>query len=411
MEYTLLNLSLVRGASSWLLRLRNGRLVETHRADYGHYVLDLSIPEVRRYIEKVFKTIIKDWGYEGIKLDFFSLCFEVDDIRYRCQEKTDVELRNWLFRMIRSYLPKDGFLLACYGGMGNQFIGKYADTFRFGADINDGFWRYIMRSIEWSVHLMRAGYSRLCIPDSDSAGYLEKLNREENRTWLTYCLVSRTMVETGGDFPYIKEQNLVDTKKVLVCPNNGEPVYFGDFDIDNTKFPPSVWYFNGNAFSLDRKSKRLPQKFVAVFNWGERKRKMAIPLGNIGLDNKKNYLFFDYWRQKSFINSGDKIKVDVPPHGVRAFHIVEQGKRAIVDADVKIVSVIGNSSGLRFSTYGRGHKNVSILLEPERLFSVRVSSKDKRIMNEFNVKSDKSGIAKINFRFDSAINFIEVNRK
>jgi len=59
--------------AEWILRDENGRPVTAGWNPgwgYNYYCYDLSIPEVEEYLAEVFDTLIEDWGYRYLKLDF-----------------------------------------------------------------------------------------------------------------------------------------------------------------------------------------------------------------------------------------------------------------------------------------------------------------------------------------------------
>lgn len=62
----------------WLLtHNRNGKKMLGCQGWGGAYTLDIYNPEVRAYIKKVFDTVLNDWGFDMVKLDFlYSQCIE-----------------------------------------------------------------------------------------------------------------------------------------------------------------------------------------------------------------------------------------------------------------------------------------------------------------------------------------------
>ncbi len=62
----------------WLLtHNRNGKKMLGCQGWGGAYTLDIYNPEVRSYIKEVFDTVLNDWGFDMVKLDFlYSQCIE-----------------------------------------------------------------------------------------------------------------------------------------------------------------------------------------------------------------------------------------------------------------------------------------------------------------------------------------------
>lgn len=54
----------------WIRKDSEGNLVKLGSNWSGFYALDLYNPEVVAYLKKVFDTVLKDWGFDMVKLDF-----------------------------------------------------------------------------------------------------------------------------------------------------------------------------------------------------------------------------------------------------------------------------------------------------------------------------------------------------
>lgn len=58
----------------WLVRDKNGKIKFASHNWGGFYALDIYNEEVRDYIRNVFDTVLNDWGYDMVKLDFLYAC-------------------------------------------------------------------------------------------------------------------------------------------------------------------------------------------------------------------------------------------------------------------------------------------------------------------------------------------------
>lgn len=58
----------------WLVRDEKGKYHYASHNWGGFYALDIYNDEVRAYIRKVFDTVLNDWGYDMVKLDFLYAC-------------------------------------------------------------------------------------------------------------------------------------------------------------------------------------------------------------------------------------------------------------------------------------------------------------------------------------------------
>jgi len=99
------------------------------------YCLDITHPIAIDYLETVFKTISKDWGYTYLKLDFLYAGL-LDGVSYNTKLSPSQRYRHSL-EMIRKIVGKNTFLLGC-GAPLIPSIG-YFDGMRIGCDVTP-FW-------------------------------------------------------------------------------------------------------------------------------------------------------------------------------------------------------------------------------------------------------------------------------
>lgn len=60
--------------NDWLVRDKKGKIKFASHNWGGFYALDIYNEEVRDYIRNVFNTVLNDWGYDMVKLDFLYAC-------------------------------------------------------------------------------------------------------------------------------------------------------------------------------------------------------------------------------------------------------------------------------------------------------------------------------------------------
>lgn len=200
----------------WCLRLAGGR--EFNRPTSW---LDYSLPEVREHTRRCWQTIFQDWGYDGLKLDFWTEMFEVPYIRFQNQDKTAIELRNLFLSDIAEFVPEQGYLLTCCNtNAGNPFVGRWSHGARTSIDIGNGSWSEVMRSAQWQsvAATFYRGDAHLC--DADSFGWAENISRRENETWATLALMGGSICEIGGDLTRLspEAENLLRTGTALFAP-------------------------------------------------------------------------------------------------------------------------------------------------------------------------------------------------
>ena len=64
------NSQLVKNHPDWLIKDRKGRPIQVGWNWGGFYALDIYHPDARNYIKKVFNTVLNEWSYDLVKLDF-----------------------------------------------------------------------------------------------------------------------------------------------------------------------------------------------------------------------------------------------------------------------------------------------------------------------------------------------------
>ena len=202
--------ALAKAHPEWLLQVE-GHAGFHIRSAY----LDYSIPEVREYTHNAWRTIFQEWGYEGMKLDFWSLPFEIPQVRYRNKDRTAVELRNLFLKDLREFVPKSGFLLVAVvtNAGGNPFVGRYADAARMGMDIGSGSFAEAHHSATCLTESSSFYRHDCLLGDPDSFGWCPKNTPGENRLWATMALFSGPICEIGGDLtnPTAEARQLLQT--------------------------------------------------------------------------------------------------------------------------------------------------------------------------------------------------------
>ena len=112
----------------WLVRNRKGKLVKAGANWGGFYSLDIYNPEARLYVEKVFDTVLSDWGYDLVKLDFL-YCACIEPIHGKSRGEIMCDAMDLLRKCC-----KDKLILGCGVPLAPAF-GK-VDYCRIGPDIS-----------------------------------------------------------------------------------------------------------------------------------------------------------------------------------------------------------------------------------------------------------------------------------
>jgi len=256
-------------------------------------MLDFSVPGVRQFIENILDVLFTKWGYEGIKLDFWTNAFENGGIRLKGHS---VEARRWLLKSIRERLPADGFLEICSAAsMGNPFLAEYADAYRVGVDVAGGEWHEHVLASNWALPLLSVESRKTFLLNMDSLGVRPDLSDEENLSRLTWCFITQGVLEVAGDLTTLSKKQIEWMRTVTdncdrgykcSCPD--EDVYF--------KYPlPEILYVRYPNNSQTRKNGVLSH--VAIFNWKDAEKIVALPFSSCCLNGKEKLV--DFWSGKT----------------------------------------------------------------------------------------------------------------
>ncbi|HUV38981.1 MAG TPA: hypothetical protein VMY39_05175, partial [Planctomycetota bacterium] len=223
----------------------------------GYAVLDPSVDAVRDYLEHVCRTVFDDWGFEGVKLDFFSFAFQCRRARFRRRGKTALEYLRWLVDLFRRYLPADGFLGLCsVAGTGSPVLGWGADYHRTGIDIGLGRWDLARRIAVWTVNTHMLLAQRPVLQNIDSVGHSDGFDERQWRTWLNLCTVSGSALEVSGDLTTLDERRCARLNRVLELSDPARRVWCLDVPPEKITHAPTLWLAEGPR-----------DRIVGVFNW------------------------------------------------------------------------------------------------------------------------------------------------
>ena len=255
----------------------------TYRVDWTQ-PLDVSKAEVRDYMCDALDKLIVEYGFDGVKHDFWSYAFEDRHDLLENKNKSGYEWREWWHKELRKRLPSYGYMeTGCDVSMGNPFIGKYFNNYRFGLDIGAGKWDNVKTTFFWGVAMLSTHTGDLFIPNSDSIGLLPGLNDDDFQFVVNWQIITRTLVEISGRFSRVEENNprLKVLQRAVQYLNNGENVYFAKYDYRKKGINlPEIIYIN-SAFDCADEG----YKTVAVFNSREEEQTISFENADIGLSD------------------------------------------------------------------------------------------------------------------------------
>lgn len=258
--------------------------------------LDVSIKEVRDYLEFATDKFLLEYGFDGVKHDFWSYAFEDRHDLLKNKDRSGFEYRDWWLKLLSKNKTYDGYLETCCDlSLGNPFIGQYANNYRFGIDIGKGKWHQIKTVMFWMVSVLSPQTGDLFIPNSDSIGMLPGLSDNDFMFTVNLQVITRTLVELSGKFSKIEKDNprLKVLQRALKYLNNGEKVYFAKYDYRKKgENLPEIIYIN-SAFDEPNGD----YSTVAIFNPEEVEKTIEFKYSDIGLSNKSHQVEF-VWEEK-----------------------------------------------------------------------------------------------------------------
>ncbi|MCF7855496.1 MAG: alpha-galactosidase [Candidatus Pacebacteria bacterium] len=299
----------------WLLQNEDGSPHTTWKC-----VLDVSREDVREFLTRTYRRIIRDWGFEGIKLDFWSYGFEDHGMVYQNDDHTSLELRNWWLKTLRDLLPEDGYLQpGCNVCSISPFVARWVDNIRYGVDVGEGDdWQAAMDSATWLAAFSLCEPSRMWLPNSDAIGSMKRMDPARRRSWLSFCAVTGSALELGADLRKEEPADWVDAQRILagLQPNHAfKPLDFGAPDGPN---PPTLWFSKGGVH--DGNDASYAGMFCA-FNWnGDGASQTRVPFTELGLSDT-TYRVVNFWTEEESVRT-DTIEIPrVESHDVYAVQL------------------------------------------------------------------------------------------
>ncbi len=293
--------------------------------DYSYRVtdsspLDVSLPEVREYMVGAIDKFFNDWGFEGVKHDFWSYAFEDSKDLLKNKDKSGYEYRKWWLTQIRKRLPNGYMQTGCDLCMGNPFLSEFFDNYRFGLDVGAGNWLNVKTTLFWGCACFMTHMGDLFIPNGDSIGLMHGLSDSDFIFLLNYLLITHSFVELSGLFSKgnVNKQRLEILKKVTKGLNNGASVYFANFDYRKKgAYIPQIMYSYEKCFDDCDFDKQIICT-VAVFNPDEENSSISFTAKDLNLDTAE-YVFVDAWNKQSFVTN--ELSVNLKSHESKLIYV------------------------------------------------------------------------------------------
>ena len=315
--------------------------------DYDYRVessapLDPSKAEVRKYMTYALDKLITEYGFDGVKQDFWSYAFEDSNDLYRGErERSGYEMRDWWLKEFRKRLPQDAhFQTGCDIVMGNPFLGEFYSNYRYGIDIGSGAWDNVKTNFLWGAACFATHTGDLIVPNSDGVGLFPGLSDDEALFCLNYCLITHSMVELAGRLSKAPADSprLAALRKATCCPNNGVDIYFARYNYrDQKNRIPKIFWNLFPHFSCTEDGQCLPIRSVAIFNCEDKPATVAFDLQDLKLDLNAadHFQLTDIWSGETILFAKE-VSFKLPPHGSRFFQVSYVDGPQVLDANFRI---------------------------------------------------------------------------
>lgn len=334
--------------------------------------LDVSQPEVREYMLYAMRTYIKEYGFEGIKHDFWSYGFEDSDDLYSVKEYSGYELRKWWTGEIRKMLGEEGyFQTGCDIVQGNPFLGENFTNYRYGIDIGAGAWDTMKTVLLWGSACFATHTGDLIVPNSDAFGLFKDLPDNVFDFWNNYLIITRSAVELSGRFS-LEENRKSPRFKILqkaTCnPNNGQDVYFIGFDYRKSgRVVPEIMYIKTAHFSVESDNELLPLATVALFNSDEEEKTYTLSLSDMKL-KEGEYVLTDVWTGESFVSDGS-VQITLKPHYSKLLSVNKNVPVTVYDSNAKISGATLQGDALRLTLSNAKSAEITLSRAPVKVLT------------------------------------------
>jgi alpha-galactosidase len=307
---------LVKTPDGHLQRVGNWENIEPPADEFPkRYCLDITHPAAAKWLYDLINTIVNDWGYEMIKIDFVAwTVFAANRFHDPYVSAAAVYRRG--MEIMRKAAGEKCHILEC--GPGAITVGLI-DSMRLEADVYYGF-----KEAAWNTYFLHEASSasaaskryyfhkRTWINDVDHV-CLDLLDNQQSEAAATVIALSGGNVFSGDRLTQLDPYKLEVLKKII--PSSGEaalPVKLFDEDKPSVfalkiKKPFGEWMVAG--FFNTRLDEPLP---------------IEVPMERLWLKPGVTYLAFDFWKQQFLGEIIDKLQLTIQPESVTLLALHEK---------------------------------------------------------------------------------------
>jgi len=301
----------------WVLRdERDLPINAIHNWGTRNYALDVTHPGAEAWLRHVITTMVEEWGYEYLKIDFI-YAGALRGKRHN-RNMTSIQAYRYGLQIIRD-TAAGSFVLGC----GAPFLPSVGlvDAMRIGPDVAP-FWGDEgdpQGSAPALVNAVRSTlvhgwmHRRLWINDPDCLLVRERdseLTLSEVQTWTSVVGLSGGMVLMSDDVSQLEPQRAAYIS--LLLPPGGEAA--------EVLGPCLASMSERMRLQVDRDWRSWV--IAAIFNWSSEQQSRIFSPADWNIDPDKLFHLFDLWTQQHWGPTAQAVDLGaVPAHGVRLLQV------------------------------------------------------------------------------------------
>ena len=284
-----------------------------------YYGLDITNPSFEEYIRYVIRTIVREWGFKYIKLDFlYGGCLRgANHINFRLSRS---EVLKYGMKIIREEAGKDAILIGC-GMPLSTGIGT-VNAMRVGPDTAP-YWKKMIGGF------LQTG-AMICAKNS-MRNFIVRSFMHKN-LWLNDpdCIMMRNTKTRLNKYERMTCINsvIISGGLLLFSDNLLELTDLNFFEMDKINKIMEKTY-TGNALPIDIMEKEIPEiyyntsGFIGIFNFKNVFVNKAIDFKKISAITNNITILKDIWTEERFeLNNGVLELIKIPPHSSMLFKIL-----------------------------------------------------------------------------------------
>ena len=398
----------------WLLKNEDGSLMRVgpwpdENTDWfkdespKRYCLDITNPGAEKWFTDLIDTIVNNWGFEMIKVDFVAWSI-LSAHHYWDASYTQARVYRKAFEIIRKTAGNMCHLLDC--GPGNITTGLI-NSMRIELDQNYGYW-----DAAWRTYFTGPA----CSADAAGTRYYY-----HNKTWINdadhICIdmlslqqsqaVASLIALTGGNTMSGDRLFTMDPSKLEIIRK-----VFPSAGI-NAK-PVDLWDSVTPTVFAARVKKDFGEWTIAAFFNPDLNEPVLkqFPLSRIWLDPDKIYLCWDFWKEQFLGETKDSIFIRTDPGSVTLLSLNEKRNvpqvisttRHVMQGAIEVENIIFNNSSSTLSGVSLGPEGSShsvIVYIPD---SYKWSPKQTKLYDDFEnytIKKTDYNILRIYLNFNN----------